>query len=70
MFEYEDVRRKVYGEPGSEYEGATFIPACPTCGRFVKPDPVIRFQAGTVAEGPNGTCKKHGRVAMLFAGFL
>jgi hypothetical protein len=66
---YENMRRLVYGAEGSEYEGATFIPVCSQCGRFVKADPTIGFCNDTVARQPNSTCKKCGRVEMIFEGF-
>lgn len=67
-YEYESVRRVVYGE--GEYEGATFVPVCETCGRFVKADTMMRFQNHTIAETPNATCTKCGRTHMLFEGFI
>lgn len=68
MNEYEGVRRVVYGQ--GEYAGATFIPVCPACGRFVKADATMRFQGDTIANEPNATCNKCGRVKMLFEGFM
>jgi len=68
-FEYYGTRRLVFGDEGSEYAGATFIPVCQTCGRFVKADATVKFQGGTVADLPNATCKKCGRVKMIFEGF-
>lgn len=64
MYEYERVRRLVYGE-----EGATFIPMCKTCGRFVKPDETITFRGGAPVW-PNAVCSKCGRVGMLFEGYI
>ena len=68
MHEYEGVRRVVYG--WGEYEGATFVPVCSKCGRFVKADAKMHFQMGTIAPGPNATCKSCGRTEMLFEGFV
>ena len=68
--EYEHVRRIVYGEPDSEYAGATFVPVCSVCNRFVKPDATIRFCNDTIALGPNATCSRCGRTEMLFEGFI
>ena len=68
--EYEHVRRVVYGEEDSEYAGATFVPVCAKCFRFVRPDTTMRFQNYTVAPGPNAYCRKCGRTEMLFEGFL
>ncbi len=68
MHEYEGVRRVVYGK--GEYEGATFVPVCKFCGRFVKADAKVYFQGGTIRHGTNATCAKCGRVEMLFEGFV
>lgn len=68
--EYEGVRRVVYGGKKSEYHGATFVPVCPICGRFVKADDRMGFRGGTITEGSNATCHKCGRVEMLFEGFM
>ena len=68
MNAYEGVRRVTYGE--GEYEGATFVPVCPQCGRFVKPDATKRFQAETIVDEPDATCSRCGRVQMLFEGFI
>ena len=63
--EYENMRRIVYGE------GATFIPVCEKCGRFVKADEEIYVNDCTgVKDAPNATCKKCGRTKMLFEGFV
>ena len=58
MYEYESFRRVTYDD------GATFVPVCPECGRFVKADEII-----TDPKSPNAECKKHGRVTMLFEGY-
>jgi|2_EtaG_2_1085320.scaffolds.fasta_scaffold06694_2 hypothetical protein len=68
--EYVNVRRIVYGEVGSEWEGATFVPVCVRCHRFVKPDESMRFRNETIAPGPNATCSKCGRTEMHFEGFI
>lgn len=64
--EYENMRRLVYGE-----DGATFIPVCQTCGRFVKADAQISFSQldGRLRDAPNATCSKCGRTQMIFEGF-
>lgn len=64
---YEQVRRLVYGD--GEYDGATFVPVCRTCGRFVKADTVMRCKGSTIADVPNATCARCGRTQMLFEGF-
>lgn len=61
-YAYEGVRRVVYGE------GATFVPVCPKCGRFVKADDYIRVRLEKLAEKPNATCAKCGRITMPFEG--
>lgn len=68
FFEYENTRRVRYGD--SDMGWATFVPVCTKCGRFVKADPEMRFANETIADGPNATCAKCGRVEMLFEGFL
>jgi len=67
-YEYIGVRRVVYGS--GEYEGATFVPVCMKCGRFVKTPNIIHFQNGTIAKGPNAECSKCGPTEMLFEGFI
>ncbi len=69
--DYEGLRRVIYGE------GATFIPVCPVCGRFVKADATVRFTGdGGWVEEPNADCRGSmkrpgcGRVAMPFEGFF
>lgn len=62
--EYENVRRIVYEG------GATFVPVCEKCGRFVKADKTIEVsEMNGLKKQPNSTCKKCGRVEMLFEGF-
>ncbi len=51
-------------------EGASFIPVCPTCGRFVKADAEIQMRGDSEVIEPNATCSKCGRVAMLFEGYV
>ena len=63
-YAYESFRRVVYGE------GATFVPVCAGCGRFVKADETVRTSMAGLAPGPNATCKKCGRVEMPFEGFI
>lgn len=62
--EYIETRRVQYAD------GATFVPICSTCGRFVKADPTIMSNDAGLKPGPNATCSKCGRVEMLFEGFL
>ena len=62
---YEGVRRVTFKG------GATFVPVCPTCGRFVKADSEIQLNGfGGLIDEPNGTCKHCGRIQMLFEGFI
>ena len=64
-FEYEGVKRVVYDG------GATFVPVCEKCGRFVKADKAIEVsEISGLKKKPNATCKKCGRVEMLFEGFF
>jgi hypothetical protein len=63
---YEGMRRICYGD-----EGATFVPVCEKCGRFVKADQNVVFTYdGPPLDAPNATCKKCGRVQMLFEGYI
>lgn len=68
--EYESVKRVVCGAKGSYYEGATFVPVCQTCYRFVRADVSMKFQHDTITNSPNATCSKCGRTKMLFEGFI
>ena len=55
-----------YGE-----DGPTFIRVCEKCGRFVKADETIKMNEITgLSKEPNATCKKCGRVKMVFEGFI
>lgn len=64
--EYEETRRITYGE-----ENAVFIPVCSTCGRFVKADKSVAINESVgLKDQPNATCKKCGRVQMIFEGFI
>ncbi len=60
---YENTRRIVYAG------GATFVPVCERCGRFVKADPVIVEIGDRLSDMPNADCSKCGRTHMLFEGF-
>ena len=60
--EYPNTMRVVYAN------GATFVPVCETCGRYVKADDMIPCSAGR--DEPNATCSKCGRTKMLFEGFM
>ena len=63
-YEYENVRRIVYEG------GATFVPVCEKCGRFVKADKTVEVsEMNGLKKQPNASCKKCGRVEMLFEGF-
>jgi hypothetical protein len=65
MYEYEGTRRVQFTG------GATFIPVCPNCSRFVKADSVIHQNGlGELVREPNATCSKCGRVEMPFEGFI
>lgn len=68
--EYENLRRVGYGTSDSEFGVAQFVPVCSRCGRFVRADAEIRLSRETIADEPNATCAKCGRVAMLFEGFF
>jgi len=62
---YENVRRVVYDG------GATFVPVCAVCLRFVKADKTILVNEWLgLKDQPNATCRKCGRTKMLFEGFF
>ena len=63
--QYENLRRVRYEG------GATFVPVCDRCGRFVKPDAVIFVSEGAgLSPDPNATCKRCGPARMVFEGFI
>lgn len=63
--EYPNMKRVVYNG------GATFVPVCEKCKRFVKPDADIRVSEGDgLSDEPNATCSRCGRTKMIFEGFL
>lgn len=62
--EYVDTRRV-------QYEcGATFVPVCETCHRYVKADETILSGDSGLHPGCNATCSKCGRTRMVFEGFM
>lgn len=64
-YAYENLRRQTYEG------GATFVPVCPVCGRFVKADAEILTNGlGEIKPVPNATCKRCGRVKMIFEGWI
>ena len=65
MFEYENTIRIQYED------GATFVPRCIKCGRFVKADETIMSsdECG-LKDQPNAACSKCGRTNMIFEGFM
>jgi hypothetical protein len=64
VYDYPNTRRITYDE------GATFVPVCPKCGRFVKPDATVVVSDDGLRPGANATCKRDGRVEMPFEGFI
>ena len=63
-YDYPEMRRITYGE-----DGATFIPICRQCGRFVKADETVWFDSRDQPKTPNATCKKCGRTEMVWEGY-
>lgn len=62
---YKNIRRIQYED------GATFVPVCESCGRFVKADPAIMVNDDVgLHPGPNADCAKCGRTRMPFDGFI
>ena len=65
-YTYENTRRISYGDTG-----ASFIPVCPTCGKYVKADEtMLGNDMGAVKLESNATCTKCGRVLMPFEGYI
>ena len=65
MCNYEGVRRIQYGE------GATFVPVCEKCHRFVKPDKTVEIsEILGLSKNSNATCSKCGKTKMIFEGFV
>jgi len=63
--DYAGVRRVCYDG------GATFVPVCETCGRFVKADKEITVNGlGELSPEKNAICSKCGRVRMIFEGYM
>lgn len=68
-YEYENVRRVVYGD-GDEFDGATFIPVCIRCKRFVKAGDPITLDGNGQPVSPTATCSRCGPTDMLFEGYV
>ena len=49
---------------------AVFIRRHEGCGLAVKADDTISVNGNGLKKAPNATCKKHGRVEMIFEGFF
>jgi len=62
--DYPETARVIYSS------GATFIPVCVVCHRFVKSDPTVMVGEAGLKPGPNATCSKCGRTEMHFEGFM
>lgn len=59
-----------YGDESDEMGGAAFERSCPACGRLVRADKSIVFDGRGQPKEPNATCKRCGRVAMPFLGYV
>ncbi len=67
--EHEGTRRVSYD--GGDEGIATFITVHEDCGLFVKADDNVQVNGlGELRDAPNATCKRHGRVEMIFEGFF
>ncbi len=65
----ENIKRIVYEG------GMWFLPVCTNCGRFVKADKILKvlhnkWTDEDKIEEPNATCKKCGRIQMVFEGYF
>ncbi len=64
-YTYEKTRRVVYDG------GATFVPVCMKCGRYVtSDDSIVTNDVVGLKDQPNATCSKCGRTNMPFEGFF
>ena len=65
MNDYFNLPRRCYDG------GATFVPVCENCKRFVKADDsIFTNERRGLSKDPNATCSKCGRTHMLFEGFI
>ena len=62
--EYVEMRRVTYDG------GATFVPVCMKCHRFVRADKSVFYGDAGLSSRPNATCSKCGRTQMHFEGFI
>ena len=61
---FDKTRQIIYGD-------AYFVPVCEICCRYVKADKTILVNEITgLHPQPNATCSKHGRIHMIFEGFV
>ena len=66
-YSYPNTRRVTYSN--EDTGEAVFVPVCPSCGRYVRADDNITVVSTGLADQPNATCSKCGRIQMLFEGF-
>ena len=66
-----DMSRRIVCDSGEgdECDGATFIPRCVKCNRYVKPDATIKVNWQGQPVGDNATCSKCGRTEMIWEGY-
>ncbi len=64
-----EQRQITYGAPDLEFGGATFVPVCEKCGRYVKADKEIAFDWQGQPKSPNASCTRCGPTAMLWQGY-
>jgi len=63
--QYENTRRIQYED------GATFVPVCRKCGRYVKSHDTIRTNDELgLKDEPNADCSLCGPVKMIFEGYI
>ena len=64
-----EERQITYGNDKSEFSGATFVPKCKKCGRFVRARALICFDWRGQPKEPNAKCSRCGPTAMLWLGY-
>lgn len=59
-----------YGGDDEAGGGATFVPKCERCHRYVTPPATVKTGPAGLSPEPNAVCTRCGPTHMLFQGFL